>query len=277
MDIREKITVADLKKYHDFIINFNSEASALVREIVKNEFSREEKPDQSFVTSVDFRIEDLLREKVSKLFPTHGIVGEERESINKESEFQWIIDPIDGTQNLVHGIPTYGIVVGLFFQNRPLVGAISHPALHLEYQAAYKLGAYRKAYDQTIERMLIQNRDFSRQEVVALSTRDCFSRSGEESIFDEIMKTHPSTRVYYDVFSTTRVIENQVGLAIEFNMKIWDTAATEILITEAGGKYCSVRDVIRPNQIDMHSIIIGRPLMVDQMYKQLGEYKKITM
>ena len=204
-DIREDLNVDQVNEIFEFITAFSTTAGDLVRELVKESFSKEEKRDQSFVTEVDFKVEDLLREKVAELFPEHGLVGEERASLNPEAEFQWIIDPIDGTQNLVHGIPTYGIVVGCFYKSRPIAGIINHPALKLEYYGAYKKGAYRDG----VRLKILDNpeKDAFRQEVIALSTRDCFKRLGKESIFDTVMKEHASTRVYYDIFSTTRALQ----------------------------------------------------------------------
>ncbi len=267
-DVRDQLPSVQIDKIFEFIKAFSIEAAELVRELVKVEFSKEEKRDQSFVTEVDFKVEDLLREKVAALFPEHGLVGEERSSLNPEAEFQWIIDPIDGTQNLVHGIPTYGIVVGCFYKSRPIAGIINHPALKLEYYGAYKRGAYRDGIKLNIQDNPEQ--DAFRQEVIALSTRDCFKRIGREDIFDTVMKEHASTRVYYDIFSTTRAIEGQVGALLEFGMKCWDIAATEILVTEAGGVYEEYSRVNKEGSPEIISIMIGKPSVVAQI-KQIIE------
>lgn len=265
MDIRDNLPPEQINEIFEFVTAFSTSAGDLVRELVKEKFSKEEKRDKSFVTEVDFKVEDLLREKVGELFPDHGLVGEERASINPDADFQWIIDPIDGTQNLVHGIPTYGIVVGCFYKSRPIAGIINHPALRMEYYGAYKKGAYRDGV-----RLQIQDnpeQDAFRQEVIALSTRDCFKRLGKENIFDTMMKEHASTRVYYDIFSTTRAIEGQVGALLEFGMKCWDIAATEILITEAGGHYEEYSRFKNSEGLEIISLIIGKPSVVAQIKK----------
>lgn len=263
MDIRDSLPTDQINEIFEFITAFSTRAGEFVRELVKEKFSKEEKKDQSFVTEVDLKVEDLLRESVLENFPDHGIMGEERAGIAPEADFQWIIDPIDGTQNLVHGIPTYGIVVGCYYKNRPIAGAINHPAFKLEYYGAYKKGAFRDG-----ERLKINDNpstDAFRQEVIALSTRDCFKRLGKENIFDKVMKEHGSTRVYYDIFSTTRAIEGQVGAVLEFGMKNWDIAATEILITEAGGHYEEYSRFKNSEGLEIISLIIGKPSVVAKL------------
>lgn len=277
-DVRSEVPSEDinclLKELRDLI----QQATRLVQEKVKNSFSRELKKDNSFVTEIDLAVEDLLRNFVQTKYPSHGVLGEERPNYNADSEFQWITDPVDGTQNLVHGIPTYGIVMGLHYKGRPLVGVISHPALNLHYWAAWGCGSFCNGDRLEIkDGGVFEGEQFDIQEVIALSTRACFARSGEENYFDLIMKEHPSTRVYYDVFSTTRVIEGQIGLVVEFNMKAWDIAATEILITEAGGSYRVLRNLKNSEGPNYVSIIAGKPKMVEKAYKIFGEYKEFSI
>ena len=72
-----------------------------------NGFNSRQKYDTILVTDIDIAVEETVRDFVSRNFPSHGILGEEAgHSINPEADFQWIIDPIDGTQSLVHGVPT---------------------------------------------------------------------------------------------------------------------------------------------------------------------------
>jgi fructose-1,6-bisphosphatase/inositol monophosphatase family enzyme len=268
-DVRDTLKSEQINEIFEFTTAFSTEAGHLVREMVKEKFSKEEKRDKSFVTAVDLKVEDLLREKVAELFPEHGIVGEERAGVNPGAEFQWIIDPIDGTQNLVHGIPTYGIVVGCFYKDRPIAGAINHPVMKLEYYGAYKRGAFRDG-----ERLHIQDnpeQDEFRQEVIALSTRACFKRIDREDIYDKVVRAHDSTRVYYDIFSTTRAIEGQVGALLEFGMKCWDIAATEILVTEAGGVYEEFSRVNKAGSPEIISIIIGKPSVVARVKEMIKE------
>ncbi len=85
------------------------------------------KADASYVTNTDKAIELRLREMIQKAYPEHGIFGEEFGNVNIQSEFVWVLDPIDGTAAFVAGIPVYGTLIGLAQQGLPYVGIIDHP------------------------------------------------------------------------------------------------------------------------------------------------------
>ena len=257
--------------------DLSSSCGDRVREMVGSQLGTTLKSDKTFVTKVDLEIEKMVRDFVTVKFPDHGIVGEENEDVRPDADYQWIVDPIDGTQNLVHGIPTYGIVIGVFHKGQAMAGAINHPALKLEYYGAKGKGCFRNG-----ERILIQDTklvdgQLDSQEIVSLSTRSIFERSKEESIFDQLVKEYPAHRVYYDIFSSTRAIEGQAAVMVEFNMKIWDFAATEILVTEAGGAFEIVRNVSKENSKPMYSLIAGKPSAVKLMVEKFGGFKKIAL
>ncbi|HMO16670.1 MAG TPA: inositol monophosphatase [Oligoflexia bacterium] len=275
-DPRTKLSKSFVEKLNDDLVGLSRNCSCLIKDMASKRFAKDLKSDQSFVTEVDFAVEDLIREFVQKKYPDHGVKGEEREDMLPGSEFQWITDPVDGTQNLVHGIPTFGSVIGVHYCGYPLAGAIEHPLLDLSYSGAFGLGSFLNG-----KRLKIDDvgdcpiNTLDRQEILAMSTRDCFKRCGEENLFDQLMRDHPSTRVYYDIFSTTRAVEGQIGAVVEFGMKIWDIAATEILVTEAGGDYKVLRRVCKGGtKKDLISIVAGKPKVVNFLYDYLGGYKE---
>src|SRR5439155_2295528 len=70
-------------------------------------------------------------------FPDHGVIGEEYPPTRRESAFQWILDPIDGTEEFVHGVPTFGTMLALHHRGVPLVGVIDDPALDIRVHAGW--------------------------------------------------------------------------------------------------------------------------------------------
>lgn len=84
----------------------------------------EVKPDRSFVTAFDLEIEQRLREKIEKRFPSHGILGEEGEPTAIDAELVWVLDPIDGTAPFIAGVPVYGTLISLALNGAPVVGII---------------------------------------------------------------------------------------------------------------------------------------------------------
>ena len=113
------------------------------RPALEHGFSVETKLDRSLVTDVDRAVERRWRELIERWFPDHGALGEEYPPTRPASAFQWIMDPIDGTEEFVHGIPTFGTMLALHHRGVPLVGVIDHPALDIRVNAGVGLGTHR--------------------------------------------------------------------------------------------------------------------------------------
>ena len=88
------------------------------------------KQDGTRVTEVDFIIEDKLREQIINTYPTHGILGEERKSINPDADFVWVLDPIDGTYGFSKGVPLFGSLIGLNYMGKPMYGFLRLPKIN---------------------------------------------------------------------------------------------------------------------------------------------------
>lgn len=87
------------------------------------------KADKSLVTETDKAIESALTENIRAHYPDHGVFGEEHGRINESAEYQWVIDPIDGTSAFVAGIPTFTTLIALCKDSIPILGIISQPIL----------------------------------------------------------------------------------------------------------------------------------------------------
>ena len=85
------------------------------------------KSDSSYVTETDKAVEQKLREEIQNKYPDHGLIGEEFEDVNRNSDFVWILDPIDGTAAFVAGIPVYGTLIALAWKGKPVIGIIDQP------------------------------------------------------------------------------------------------------------------------------------------------------
>ena len=85
------------------------------------------KQHNDFVTEVDKAAESAIIETLSEAYPTHGFLAEETGEHNIDAENIWIIDPLDGTTNFLHGLPVYAVSVGLIFNKQPILGMIYEP------------------------------------------------------------------------------------------------------------------------------------------------------
>ena len=115
----------ELKGFLDKSIQIADETRHLVDQFLIKGFRHNLKPDSSFVTDVDFAIEEKIRSKLALWYPSHSIVGEELPSHRSESDYEWIIDPIDGTHSFLHKIPLYGTPLALRYKGNLVLGVIN--------------------------------------------------------------------------------------------------------------------------------------------------------
>jgi histidinol phosphatase-like enzyme (inositol monophosphatase family) len=119
--------LAEYKKFCKIL----SEASAdVIKEYFRTGVSVESKTDNSPVTIADKKAEEVMRELITKHFPEHGIVGEEFGETNRNSEYTWILDPIDGTKSFICGAYSFGTLIGLLKNGEPILGVYNHPILN---------------------------------------------------------------------------------------------------------------------------------------------------
>jgi myo-inositol-1(or 4)-monophosphatase len=85
--------------------------------------------DDTPVTIADRGAEELLRQRIRKRYPSHGIIGEEFGSENAEAEFVWLLDPVDGTKAFISAVPLFGTLIGLMHKGHPVLGCIHQPVL----------------------------------------------------------------------------------------------------------------------------------------------------
>ena len=115
----------------EFVIFANSLADLASKKSMhyfRNKLDIENKDDESPVTIADKETEMIIRDKIRKHYPSHGILGEEYENENINSEFIWVIDPIDGTRSYIAGHKDFGNLISLLHNNKPVLGIINCPA-----------------------------------------------------------------------------------------------------------------------------------------------------
>ncbi|MGA7615337.1 MAG: inositol monophosphatase [Thermoanaerobaculia bacterium] len=251
---------SDVEALLEAVRAISHRATTLIVEKLDAGFTFRQKADRSFVTEIDIAAEELIRDAILRQFPDHGIVGEELGSVASDAEFQWTIDPIDGTMSLRHGIPLFGSIVGVTFRGAPLVGVIALPQLGRTYYAGRDLGAWRN--DTRISIHDVENGEAIEDEVIATGERRQFVRGGRAEEFDRLMTSHPSVRTYCDCFGHGLAAEGSVGAMLDFDLRAWDIGATEILITEAGGKFVRLGGEGSGAEA-RHDLLFGKPAVVD--------------
>ena len=259
----------ELAPYLEAAREIVAEAAATIRERVGGGFEHRLKDDGSFVTEIDLEIEELIRRRLRRLFPGHAVLGEEGGERAGEAgaegagELAWVVDPVDGTASLRHGVPLYGTLLALTRRGEPVVGAIALPALGRIYSGARGLGCERDG----VPLRLAAAGDVERQ-IVAVGERRQFVAAGRAELFDALMRLHPGVRVYSDCFGHALALEGAVGAMVDFDLKEWDWAATSVLIEEAGGR--AERLDPGSGRAGRYDVVFGRPEVVEWLLERLA-------
>ncbi len=264
------ISQGDVERYHDRALELADEARRIIVPALERGFSVQTKADASLVTDVDQAVERRMRELIAGWFPDHGIIGEEYPATRPEGAFQWILDPVDGTDEFVHGIPLFGAMLALHHRGVPLVGVIDHPALNLRVNAGVGLGAYRNG-----QRLRLDEgpRDGSADRIrLVLSARKNFTRHADDGhLFDSLTRRFPNHRIYRAAYAHTAAVMGAVDGMVAMHNHIWDLAPSQVLIEEAGGAYAVVRDVATPAG-RLVSAVLGKRAMVDRLKAVFREH-----
>ena len=270
MDIRNEISASDIERFYYTALEFADEARALIHAALAAGFDVKRKPDRSFVTSADLMVEQRLRELISKHFPDHGVIGEEYPPANPGAAFQWIMDPIDGTEDFVRRVPTFGSILALHYRGEPVVGVIDHPVLDMRVSAAVGRGTYRDN-----ERIMLTDLDpvaIDGSERVMLPARASFTKHRDDgALFDVLASAHPNHRIYRSCFAHSCAATGSADATIEYGDPIWDFAASRILIEEAGGRFVIVRAWDVPALGRVYSLVFGKPTLVDRLVSHFNQ------
>ena len=238
------------------------------REIIqwfRKDLKVDEKADLSPVTVADRNAEEILRKKISKAFPGHGIIGEEFGEENSSAEWVWTIDPIDGTRSFIRGIPLFSSLIALLHHGEPVMGVISFPALGQTAWAVQGKGAFCGK-----KRLRVSSRSKLEDAVVATADLYCFRKKKCMRLFERLSARAEMIRTYPDAFGHFMAISGSVDVMVDPLAYVWDYAPCKILAKESGGSFANFSG--NKNSIREETAVVGNPKLVGQVRNL---YKKI--
>ncbi|GIW98447.1 MAG: histidinol-phosphatase [Pirellulaceae bacterium] len=196
----------------------------------------ERKQDRSPVTEADRQAELLIREALGQEFPDDAILGEEFGSQGGESEYQWIIDPIDGTKSFICGVPLYSTLIAVVRGRQAVAGVIYLPALDEIVVAATGCGAWHATAKAAWHPARVSDRDL---EVGLFTTSqvDSFWQRGAEAAYRELERRASITRTWGDGYGYLLVATGRAELMVDPVANPWDLAPVEVVVREAGGRF----------------------------------------
>jgi histidinol-phosphatase len=197
------------------------------------------KPDLTPVTDADRAVEEGIRRTLSRARPRDAVLAEE-EGSSGHSQRRWVVDPIDGTKNFVRGVPVWATLISLMVEDEVVVGLVSAPQLNRRWWAMKDGGAFtgRSIMRPTACRVS----DVSRLEDASLSysSLDGWDQRGRLDDFIGLTRRCWRTRAYGDFWSYMLVAEGAVDLAAEPELELYDMAALDVIVREAGGRFTSL-------------------------------------
>lgn len=254
------------------IINIAIEAARAGGHIITRALKRPdlmkitEKRANDFVTEVDEKVEREIIHHIKKAYPNHSILAEESgETVGAtDSEYQWVIDPIDGTRNFIHGFPHYAISIAVMHKGRVEHGLIYDPNRQEYFTATRGKGAMLND-----RRIRVSTR--KQLEDCLLGTGFAYRHSNPDNQFPVkiLSALMPASgdirRAGAATLDMAYVACGRLDGFWELGLKIWDIAAGTLLIKEAGGL------VTDPEGGDTHlktgNVVAGNPAVIKQMLK----------
>jgi histidinol-phosphatase len=218
------------------------------------------KPDNTPVTDADRAVETAIREALATHRHTDGLVGEEFGSDKGTSGRYWVIDPIDGTKNFMRGVPTWATLIALVHidssgNEEVVVGIASAPALARRWSAAKDHGAFVRFNGGNSDSAISDSSDdgfsdahsFNEKKIsvskvaslsdASISYSDFVGWGDRLEPFQKMLANAWRTRGIGDFWSHMLVAEGAVDVAIEPSLALWDMAALDIIVREAGGTF----------------------------------------
>ncbi|WP_425446425.1 inositol monophosphatase family protein [Dethiothermospora halolimnae] len=239
-----------------------------VGEIQKDNFGKQDLKISSktteidLVTEVDEMSEKYIIDRIRERYPEHGILSEEAGKDKENTEYMWIIDPLDGTINYAQGLPIFAISIALQYKKETVLGVVYLPMLDEMFQAIKGEGAYLNG-----KRLKVNDRRDLRYCVLA--TGFPYDRAEDDDnnvnyFSNFVPKVKGIRRMGAAAYDLANVAAGRLDGYWELKLSIWDIAAASLMIEEAGGKIKYI-----PNKRE-HSIVAGNKDICNKIYDEIN-------
>jgi myo-inositol-1(or 4)-monophosphatase len=246
------------------------EAGALLLPYFHQGLKIEYKGDADLVTAADRASEALIRERISSLFPTHDVLGEEQGLNDQGSDYRWYVDPLDGTTNFAHGYPVFCVSMALEHragaETKRVAGVVYDPTRDELFSAELGKGAHLNGKPIHVSK--------------ATTLKECLLATGFPShkrhknpnihFYHQItLRTHGVRRAGSAALDLCNVASGRFDGFWEFNLNPWDTAAGVLIVEEAGGKVSRYDG--SPFEIDSRETLASNGLVHDALLREFKE------
>lgn len=233
-----------------------------------------QKKANDFVTEVDHAAEAAIIETLLTAYPGHGILAEESGAQYgaQDSEYIWIIDPLDGTTNFIHGLPVYCVSIALSVRGKIEQAVVYDPTRNDLFTATKGRGAFLND-----RRIRVSKRTQLKESLVSTGFP---YRHGDDfdqylvMMGDVMRKTAGLRRPGAAALDLAYVAAGYTDAFFEKGLQPWDVAAGSLLVTEAGGLVGNFTG--EANYLDQHECLAGNPRIYAQLVGIVGKYSKFA-
>ena len=227
------------------------------------------------VTAADTRSEGIIVQGIRNRFPHHSIIAEETGCDLRDSEFTWVVDPLDGTSNYAAGIPWFGVLICVLRHQRPLAGVLHTPVSGDLYAAAAGAGAYKNgqrisvAHGRKLEDVLwAYGMDGGPSDAVA---------AHHVALLSRLLRRVRNVRTTNSLIDPAYTAEGRFGGMINQSTRLWDIAAPMLIVQEAGGLYTDVvgqrlaLDISSAAHQKEYAVLAGAPTLHQEIVAMVRE------
>ncbi|MDD5070345.1 MAG: inositol monophosphatase [Candidatus Omnitrophica bacterium] len=226
-----------MSKIIDLSIKMAKEAGVLLKDNFGKIKEIQKKGDRNFATNLDREAENLIVAAIRSDFPEHGVIAEESGSSNLDSDYLWIIDPLDGTHNYMRNVAVFGVSIGVVYKKEFIGGVIYMPMDDELYVAEKGAGAYKNG-----ERISVSDVSDLKNCSISFDSSIRYSPELMLTTLGALSREVFNVRMYgSSVRALTYIAEGKIDFSVEFHDRPWDFAGGVCLIEEAGGKLIDLK------------------------------------
>jgi histidinol-phosphatase len=226
----------------------------------------ESKPDLTPVSDADRAVEQEVRRLLAGARPGDAVLGEEY-GAEGDGPRRWVVDPIDGTKNFVRGVPVWATLIALQADHQVTVGVVSAPALGRRWWAARDLGAHAGASLREATRLHVSGITRLEDAALSYSSLDGWASRDRLPGLLALARRVWRTRAFGDFWSHVLVAEGAVDVSCEPEVSLWDLAALQVVVEEAGGRFTDLDGTARP---DGGSVVCTNASLHDEVLRTLA-------
>ena len=243
-------------------IDASDAAAKLIRSYFKGNFIVDIKEDMTPVTEVDIKAENTIKEIIMNAFPDYGFYGEETCRENKNSEYTWLVDPIDGTKGFVRGYPFFSTQIALMHHDEIILGVSNAPIFDEIIFAEKGKGAWMNN-----KQIHISHTKDIVSSTISTGNLKTIAQSENWKNLGKIVSKADRIRGYGDFYHYHLLASGKIDVVIESDVNILDVAALSLIIEESGGVFTDFQG--KRSNLDTTSVIASNPILYSHIKKEL--------